>query len=479
MRRLAFLLVFLLSDEVMAFQSSIFLSAPSSRRIRWKATDNKNIQDMEPSDSSTTKSLLSRRDAIGSALIVGAAATVSGLTAGTSSASAGVFDMFIDQENSPYQPAKRPLAYRVDSTIPPTLLGVRSPKDVLSKLGQGSGTDKNAIVIDTINLNNMLNKIIFGSVDAVLSWARSDQSPKLPSVVCFGMPMVPKEKDIQLAMSLLTPIVEPRTIKNPNPTALALAWAPYNTQQALDDYKNDKITLTELADSLVASGGVSRETIELYTPLLQYAKPRLDFLALAPTVQDLKDLSSGGLQAINPDSRSQYVVDPNGFIQTTTDKAFQLYTERSLFKQQEDDSNSDSTTTTTMSKDKFFAKKILLHEAAATKVAQYMVTRPLSLVVVIAPMADVRYQLGLNGRIPRIYNSLQPTNQSALMTTDRVTTILLNPNANDTLSKTKRLRLEINTAPETLDYQQKIADYLWFSDMPRVNLIPRLMEEQY
>jgi hypothetical protein len=35
--------------------------------------------------------------------------------------------------------------------------------------------------------------------------------------------------------------------------------------------------------------------------------------------------------------------------------------------------------------------------------------------------------------------------------------------------------LEIGTGPATLTSQAKIADYLWFSASPKVNLIPRLM----
>jgi hypothetical protein len=91
-------------------------------------------------------------------------------------------------------------------------------------------------------------------------------------------------------------------------------------------------------------------------------------------------------------------------------------------------------------------------------------------------MNDVRYLNGMNGRIPRIFKTFNP---ASVVTKNAVTTILINPTAADTLSKTRYLRLEIGTGPETLEYQTKIADYLWFTASPKVNLIPRLMDYKY
>ena len=48
----------------------------------------------------------------------------------------------------------------------------------------------------------------------------------------------------------------------------------------------------------------------------------------------------------------------------------------------------------------------------------------------------------------------------------------------ETLSQSKFLRLEIGTAPTNWAYQTKIADYFWFSSMPKVNMLPRMMNEQ-
>ena len=117
----------------------------------------------------------------------------------------------------------------------------------------------------------------------------------------------------------------------------------------------------------------------------------------------------------------------------------------------------------------------MVHEAAATAAAKYAVDRPESLVVIVAPIPDLRYLQGINGRIPRVAAALSGGLSTNKITDDAVTTILLNPTAEETLSKSRYLRLEIGTGPETLEYQSKVADYFWFSSSPKVNMIPRLM----
>jgi hypothetical protein len=373
--------------------------------------------------------------------------------------------------------AVRPLAYRVDSTMPPTLLPLKTAsaqKSILQNLGRGSGTDKQAIVVDTINLNNMLNKAVFGTVEWVSSTAGAltqgrVSGPGLPSFVCLGVPSSTTAIDIELAVQLLHTMVQ---VRPSSPTSLGLSWCPTSTQSALDQYiqqssSSSDDTTTALQQALVQAG-VSEATIQLYLPLLRFAKEQsLDVLALAPEPNDIAIVRAQGLQYLEPERRSQYVVDPQGFIASSQDPAFQLYADRSLFKDFVPLSDTDSGAN-------YFAERILVHEAAATAMARYAVTRPTALVVSIAPISDVRFLGGINGRIPRIYQALSSSTTS--MTSDRVTTILLNPTARETLSKSRFLRLEIGTGPDTLAYQTKVADYVWFSSTPPVNLIPRLMD---
>ncbi len=425
--------------------------------------------------SGSSDSELSRRDACRS--VIGTAATISsGLTAGADPVLAAKAD-----ENG-YVPAVRPTAYRVDSTQPPTLLpltSARKEKGTLLALGRGSGTNKEEIKIDTVNLNNFMNKLVFGSIDTVsqlLSETKDESKtgPGYASFVCLGVPFTATTKDIDLATSLMNSMLQDRS--NKLSTALGLSFCPMSVQPALDAYS--KSGNDSALGSAMKEAGVPSDTVDLYMPVIRFAKGMsLDFLALSPEVGDIKAARTNGLGAVDFERRQSYVLDPQGFISVTQDPRYKLYTDRSLLK--------DFTPTKAEDSVKgFFAERIFVHETAASVVAKYAVNKPESLVTILAPTPDLRYLQGINGRIPRVYGSLVKQNNSNgtnsqtvtnKVSDDAVTTILLNPTAAETLSAGRFLRLEIGTGPDSLAYQTKVADYLWFSSSPKVNLIPRLM----
>jgi len=368
-----------------------------------------------------------------------------------------------------YRPAKRPTAYRVDSTQPPTLIPLSSARheaQILRELGSGSGTDKEAIVDDRVNLNNMLNKAVFGSINAVsgVVGGKRDETksgPGYASFVCMGVPAATSPIDIDLAVGLLKPIVE----NHKGDTALGLSFCPISAQSDLDSY-SDSGDESALQSALLEKG-VPKETVDMYLPLFRISKLKsLKLLAVAPERDDILTARTRGLQNVDPERRKLYVVDAEGFIGLSQDPRFKLYTDRSLLKDFSPLKGDDQP-------GGFFAERILVHETAATVAAKYASQRPDSLVAIVAPAPDVRFLLGINGRIPRICNFLNPGQNK--VTANAVTTILLNPTAKETLSKSRYLRLEIGTGPQTLDYQTKVADYLWFSSSPKVNMIPRLM----
>jgi Haem-binding uptake, Tiki superfamily, ChaN len=387
--------------------------------------------------------------------------------------------------------AIRPTAYRVDSTIPPTLLPVptaRAQLIVLRDLGKGLGTDKKAVFIDRLNLNNILQKAVYGTADAIGSLGKgfSNSTTQAPaSFVCFGLPMQPTDRDVDLTISLLQSMWGLSSSRSPTrKNAIGIAIFPYTAQGALSDFVAGRLSLNQLRDALLEQQ-VSVDEWNLYEPLLLLAaRYKITLLALGVTLSDQSLVRKEGLQSVDPDVRALYVVDPEGFIATTTDPSYQLYTDRSLLK---DYPENDKTTTT----GKYFAERILVHEAAATMVSQYAVQSGVGTVVaIVAPVNDVRYLKGINGRLPRVYQHVA-TSTATMSNVDAataraaaefpvslndVTTILLNPTSPDTLSRTVRLRLEIGTGPETLEYQTKIADYLWFSSSPTVSLLPRVMD---
>jgi hypothetical protein len=369
-----------------------------------------------------------------------------------------------------YRPAKRPFAYRVDSTQPPTLIPIGSAQketSVLKELGKGFGTDKGAIVNDSVNLNNILNKAVFGTIGAVssLTQGKKDESssgPGFASFICLGVPSDVGSADVDLAKSLMLTMLQARSMEE---TALGLAFCPLSTQASLDSFTSTG-DLKALVASLVEKG-VPGSTVDLYVPLLELAKAKsLKLLALSPEKEDINTARAKGLQYVDSDRRKTYVVDPDGFIALSQEPRFRVYADRSLLKDYNPSTGDDSAGL-------FFAERILVHETAAGVAAKYAVQRPDSMVMVVAPIPDLRFLQGINGRIPRVCAFLNPENNK--VTDNSVTTILLNPSAKATLSKTNYLRLEVGTGPETLQYQSKVADYLWFSFMPKVNMIPRLM----
>jgi len=384
---------------------------------------------------------------------------------------------------------KRQTAYLVDSTIPPTLVPLRASREAaaLKRLGGGSGTSKEPYVEESLNLNNIAQKGIYGAIDGVKGVGRAagiggadggsggsggsgDSSnngaggKRRDATFVFLGADPTSAADAELAVGLLTDIVRPRRGES---TALGLAFCPQSAQGILDEYDRGRGTdETGVVDALVAAGA-DRTEAETSLPLLRFAKSKgLTLLALAPEAEDLRTVRSEGLQNVNLERRQRYVADAEGFIALTQDPKYKLYAEKSLFKdfapRNERDTAGD-----------FFAERILVHEAVATATARWAMAHPDSLVAVLAPTADVRYLGGPNGRLPRVCRSVNPL--AAGIDEEAVTTILLNPTAESTLSKSNFLRLEIGTAPKTLQYQTKVADYLWFSEMPKVNVLPRMM----
>lgn len=390
-----------------------------------------------------------------------------------------------DDGSSVYRPAKRPTAYFVDSTIPPTLIPLataRQQTQILTNLGKGSGTQKESVVDDRINLNNMLNKAVFGTANQISSMLSPSTSG--PTFVCLGLPQkssdisakdfTTAQEDMELAVQLSDIILRSRRGGGSRGnTAIGLAVCPWSVQPVLDQYIDQNGKEDELVNAL-QQGGVPEATIDLYLPLFRWAqREHWKLLALAPEPEDVTAARRDGLQNVNPERRVAYVPDAQGFISLSQDPQYRLYADRSLLKDFPEGSKESPA--------KFFAERILVHETAATAVAKFATSRDatvttsssMPLVIVVAPTSDVRFLSGINGRIPRLVRFFDA---NAVIPTTAVTTILLNPTAASTLSKTRYLRLEIGTGPETLDYQTKIADYLWFSKIPKVNMISRLMD---
>lgn len=463
-------------------------SPQSTRRSHSTAFAKVNDDDAEDRQSG----IIGRRDALRTAAATAAAVAS---TISSSPASAidlpffGGGDVYIGTEA--YKPGKRCTCYLIDQTIPPSLIPYRPQREaaILKKIGEGGGTNKKPFIADEINLNNFMNKVVFGTADAITGAANDvggalglnsggadvatvrRQGKNWASFVFLGANFDDADgdgddtDDATLALRLLSDICRPR--EREGNTAIALASIPMTAQEALDAYlvdgSNEADTL--LLEALGKSGADSTLSAS-QLPILQYAKSkRYPLLALGVPPVDLETVVKGGLQSLDADKRQNYVADAQGFIALTQDPKYKMYADRSLLK----DAGS-------VDPGNFFAQKILEHEAAATVMAKYATKRPDSIVVAVAPMADVRFMGGINGRVPRVCGFL--TGGESKVDEEAVTTILLNPSARETLSQSKFIRLEIGTSPAFWALQTKVADYLWFSKQPKVNMLPRMMNEK-
>ena len=485
-----------------AFQTILFPSpsfSPSHLMMEKDANNNNskninkygnNIENEERND----QNVMSRRSAITKASLATSAVLTGIAPTNANAFSINPFTPLDRQPNNNYEftPAKRATSYLVDSTIPPTLVPFKAQREaaILKGLGGGSGTPKTPYIEESLNLNNMMNKGVFGTIDFVKNTVGSDDDG---STVVEGeindVSSSSKKKngydatfvflgidynndsgeDAQLAIDLISDITKPRRGLD---TAIALSGVPISLQRALNEYMSSTTSSDAdemIINTLVNDGQMPKPVAMNQLPILQYAKAKqFKLIATSPEPIDVLTVRTQGLQNVDPERRSQYVADAEGFINWTQEQKNKLYTERSLLK---DWTPLDEKETAPGG---FFAEKILVHETIATRMANYafLNNKKSSLVINIAPIADVRFLGGPNGRIARICKAIKP---STTVDEEAVTTILINPSAEETLSQSKFLRLEIGTGPSTLPFQTKVADYLWFSSMPKVNLLPRLM----
>lgn len=346
-----------------------------------------------------------------------------------------------------YKQAKRCTAYLVDATIPPSLIPYRAQREaaILKNLGMGRGTSKTPFIEEGVNLNNFMNKAVFGTYNALKDvvglndegeGGQKKGGDNYQSFVFLGAnfdgdsPTAAGDAgaDAALAVSLMNDICKPR--ERDGNTAVALAFAPQSSQDDLNaflssDGSNDALAM--LMKALVQSGA-NESLAASHIPIMQFArKKKYPLLALAPNPSDLETIRKGGLQSLDGDRRETYVADAQGFIALTQEPKFKLYTDKSLLKDfQPSTTKGGDENAVRAEQGNFFAERILVHEAGATAIAKWATKRPDSLVIAIAPIADVRFMGGLNGRVPRVCQFL---NGRSEVDEEAVTTILLNPSA--------------------------------------------------
>lgn len=210
---------------------------------------------------------------------------------------------------------------------------------------------------------------------------------------------------------------------------------------AFFESSEDEASVDGLTATLL-NADVSMNVITCQLPLLLWARSsRIPLIALAPLYTDLVKVRQNGLQSLDIATRETYVVDTKGFISMVQSPRFKLYTNKSLLKEY-DASNFISRSGEDDDIANYFAEQILSDEAVATASAKWALlakTRSAdkgnndnnSLMIILSAFERVRFLGGANGRILRVLQFLSPDEK---ISAEAVTSILLNPTAQVSLS---------------------------------------------
>ena len=174
-----------------------------------------------------------------------------------------------------------------------------------------------------------------------------------------------------------------------------------------------------------------------------------------------------GLGGLTDTEKSKYIVDPKGFISITQNPGFTKYTDRIIVpayeKLAENGILSKSITPET-----YFAYRIFEDEAVAAKIA--LSSSRDTTTIVLLGQGKVKFGFGVQERVER---NLMIKYQDSQSTPVDVLSILLNPSALDSESLTSQLQLSLGYGPFLKD-QRPLANYLWFSKYPPVNILTRM-----
>jgi hypothetical protein len=458
---------FFVGDVVLRRSGQTSQDTITNHHGRFQAQMSDDEESVEMMTNTAKKGGKSRRDMLSQTVGIGFSAALSLLV--DPQESEAVLPVGLGGDLNPmsskgYIKAQRCKSYFVDSTIPPTLVPFRDGRQaaILKNLGSGLGTQKTPLIDDAINLNNILNKTIAAGIDTISPDLAEQKRQISASFVVLGLD-TSSAIDATLARDLARDIMKPRSRLA---SALGLSWIPQSLQYVLRDFRTSR-DVSMLKQKLLEAK-LPPSIIEAQIPLMEWATTqKITLVALAPELEDMQIVRTQGLQNVDLERRAIYVADSQGFIQLTQNPTFKLYADRSMLKEftplSADDKTSD-----------YFAQQILFDETVATAAARWALLQPdeSPLMMIVSDFKDARFMGGANSRIPRVCRYLSP---DSVIDEKSVTSIMINPTAQNTLSESNYIRTAIGTTPDTRIYQTKLADYIWFSQNPKVNMLPHMM----
>jgi len=174
---------------------------------------------------------------------------------------------------------------------------------------------------------------------------------------------------------------------------------------------------------------------------------------------------AGGIRSLSETERAAYVDDVSAFVKYAALPGFDAYTKRVVERRYARDVAGKADAPSFRD---YFASAILQDEAAATGAAVYLRKHPGALIVCVVDEARAKFGYGAVGRARR----LEVDFDDPATKTFTATAVLLNPTANTTLSTTTQLRLALAVDKPA---NAPVADYVFFSESPRVNLITHML----
>jgi len=242
-----------------------------------------------------------------------------------------------------------------------------------------------------------------------------------------------------------------------------LELAPHFVEFKASAGKEPDAAISALGNAMAGEIGV--EAAQALSPVLEVAAARkLEVipLGLGSDVIGRVQRSGDALGALTEAERATYLGDVGQFVDYAKEAPdFEMYVKRVVERRYDavvPQAASADRDSGAPSKGAYYASFILADGAAAHLAKDYRrKQRDAPLVVVVAPEEHVKYELGLPGRLAAGGNV--------------VSTVLLNPTPESTLSLNNQLRLELGVkkgAPVA-------ADFVWFSEPPKPATLMHMM----
>jgi hypothetical protein len=198
-----------------------------------------------------------------------------------------------------------------------------------------------------------------------------------------------------------------------------------------------------------------------------------------------KKVLENGLDSLTDTDRSKYVPDSLGFLNTVKNPGFQRYADKVIASSYQSDLQNGIIPLQT-NLENYFGNRILVDEGIASTASSFVNNNPDTILVLISNKDRVIFGYGIQERARRHLSYLRSLSKSNDLTSNveetnstdddnldnKISSILVNPIANDSLSYISQLQLSLAYG-DFLKDQKPLANFIWFTNDPVVKLLTR------